>query len=126
MRSSSFAEEGPMRTVNVGGLAAALSVLGGWAVPASARAPAVTAFEGARIIVGDGSAPIENGTLVVEGARIAQAGRAADVRVPAGATRVNLAGKTVMPDLIDTHTHLSQTREALMQDLKRRAYWGVS
>jgi hypothetical protein len=93
---------------------------------ARAQAPAVTAFEGARLIVGDGSAPIENGTLVVEGARIVQAGRAADVRVPAGATRVNLAGKTVMPDLIDTHTHLSQTREALTQDLKRRAYYGVS
>jgi imidazolonepropionase-like amidohydrolase len=97
------------------------------AVPAQAQAPGgVTAFEGARIIVGDGSAPIDNGTLVVDGARIAQVGKAADVRVPAGATRVNLAGKTVMPDLIDTHTHLSQTREELILDLKRRAYYGVS
>jgi imidazolonepropionase-like amidohydrolase len=92
-----------------------------------AQAPGgVTAFEGARIIVGDGSAPIDNGTLVVDGAKIAQIGKAADVRVPAGATRVNLAGKTVMPDLIDTHTHLSQRREALVKDLKQRAYWGVS
>jgi imidazolonepropionase-like amidohydrolase len=97
------------------------------ALPAGAQAPGgVTAFEGARIIVGDGSAPIDNGTLVVDGARIAQIGKAADVRVPAGATRVNLAGKTVMPDLIDTHTHLSQTREELILDLKRRAYYGVS
>jgi imidazolonepropionase-like amidohydrolase len=39
---------------------------------------------------------------------------------------VSLAGKTVMPAIIDTHTHLSQTREALMQDLRRRAYYGVS
>jgi imidazolonepropionase-like amidohydrolase len=46
--------------------------------------------------------------------------------VPAGATIVNLAGKTIMPTLIDTHTHLSQTREGLTQDLKRRAYYGVS
>jgi len=99
----------------------------GSAVPTSAQVPGgVTAFEGARIIVGDGSAPIDNGTLVVEGAKIAQVGKAADVRVPAGATRVNLAGKTVMPDLIDTHTHLSQSREALVKDLKQRAYWGVS
>ena len=128
MQSSSFAKEGPMRGVNVVGLAAtlALAAFGGLAVPARAQAPAVTAFEGARLIVGDGSAPIENGTLVVEGERIVQAGRAADVRVPAGAARVNLAGKTVIPDLIDTHTHLSQTREALTQDLKRRAYYGVS
>ena len=66
------------------------------------------------------------GTLVVEGSRIAQVGRAADVRVPPGAARVNLAGKTVMPDLIDTHTHLSSGREALTRDLTRRAYYGVS
>ena len=47
------------------------------------------------------------------------------MRVPAGATRVNLAGKTVMPAIIDTHTHLSQTREMLVDDLRRRAYFGV-
>ena len=101
------------------------SCIGVWRI-GDARERAVTAFEGARIIVGDGRAPIENGTLVVDGAKIAQVGSAASVQVPAGAARVNLAGKTVMPDLIDTHTHLSQTIEGLTQDLKRRAYYGVS
>src|SRR5712671_3395050 len=86
----------------------------------------VTVFEGARIIVGDGRAPIENGTFIVSGNRFTQVGRAADARVPAGAARVNLAGKTVMPTIIDTHTHLSQTRPMLIDDLKRRAYYGVS
>jgi imidazolonepropionase-like amidohydrolase len=106
----------------------AFAAFGGSAVCVLAQAPAadVTAFEGARLIVGDGRAPIENATLVVEGSRIAQAGTAADVRVPAGAKCVNLAGKTVMPTLIDTHTHLSQTPEAVAQDLRRRAYYGVS
>jgi imidazolonepropionase-like amidohydrolase len=113
--------------VNVLALAATLAVaVYGSTVSVRAQAPGVTAFEGARIIVGDGSPPIDNGTLVIEGARITQIGKAADIRVPAGAARVNLAGKTVMPDLIDTHTHLSQTREELIQDLKRRAYYGVS
>jgi imidazolonepropionase-like amidohydrolase len=83
----------------------------------------VTAFEGARMIVGDGRV-VDNATLVVDGARIVQAG--AGVQAPAGATRVNLAGKTVMPMLIDTHVHLSTTREKLLNDLKRRAYFGVS
>ena len=83
----------------------------------------VTAFEGARMIVGDGRV-VDNATLVVDGARIVQAG--AGVQAPAGATRVNLAGKTVMPMLIDTHVHLSTTREKLINDLKRRAYFGVS
>jgi len=102
----------------------ALAALAGFAVPTQAQT--VTAYEGARIITGNESAPIENGTLVVQGDKIVQAGPAASVQVPAGATRVNLAGKTVMPMLIDTHVHLSATREKLINDLKRRAYFGVS
>jgi imidazolonepropionase-like amidohydrolase len=31
-----------------------------------------------------------------------------------------------MPAIVDTHTHLSQTREGLTEDLRRRAYYGVS
>ena len=91
-----------------------------------ARSPSagqVTAYEGARLIVGDGTV-VKNGTIVVDGARIVAAG--ANVSVPAGATRVNLAGKTVMPMIIDTHVHLSPTRERIIVDLKRRAYYGVS
>ncbi len=84
------------------------------------------AFEGARLIVGDGRPAIENATLVINDGRIVQVGRGAEVQVPAGAARVNLAGKTVMPAIIDTHTHLSTTRDALIDDLRRRAYWGVS
>src|SRR5580700_1984610 len=57
------------------------------------QAPGVTAFEGARIIVGDGRT-IENGALVMEGTKLTQVGAGASVQVPAGATRVNLAGKT--------------------------------
>ena len=100
----------------------ALAISSGFADPARAQ---VTAYEGARLIVGDGRT-IDSATLVVEGARIAQAGAATAVRVPAGATRVSLTGKTVMPMLIDTHTHLGRTRETLVRDLKRRAYYGVS
>ena len=85
----------------------------------------VTAYEGARLIVGDGRV-IENGTLLVEGTKLAQAGPAGTVRVPANARRMNLAGKTVMPMVVDTHVHLSPTREALIRDLKMRAYYGVS
>ena len=114
-----------MHRVNVVAIAAVvtLGILIGFAIPASAQS--VTAFEGARLIVGDGRV-VENATLVVEGTRILQAGSAADVRVPAGATRVSLAGKTVMPMIVDTHVHLNTTRDALIRDLKQRAYFGVS
>src|SRR3954453_23669497 len=91
-----------------------------------AQAPAVTVFEGARVVVGDGRAPIENATFIVSGNRFTEVGRAGGVKIPANASRVNLAGKTVMPTIIDTHTHLSQTREMLINDLTRRAYYGVS
>jgi imidazolonepropionase-like amidohydrolase len=86
---------------------------------------ATTVFEGARVIVGDGRV-IDNATIVVNAGKIAQVGRAADVKAPTGANRVNLAGKTVMPTIVDTHVHTSQTRDALTQDLTRRAYYGVS
>ena len=85
-----------------------------------------TVFEGARVIVGDGSAPIDNATIVVTGGRIAQVGPAGKVTVPAGAARVSLTGKTVMPTIVDTHVHLSTTRDPLVADLRRRAYFGVS
>jgi imidazolonepropionase-like amidohydrolase len=100
-----------------------LGFVGGCAMPVSERSG--TAYEGARLILGDGRV-IENATLVVDGAKIARVGAAADVRVPAGAKRVSLAGKTVIPMIVDTHVHLSDTRDALIRDLKMRAYYGVS
>ena len=98
----------------------AIAVLLGLPVPALAE---VTAYEGARLVVGDGRV-VEKGTIVVDGAKIVGAG--ADVRAPAGARRVDLAGKTVMPMIIDCHVHLGTTRDALERDLRARAYWGVS
>jgi imidazolonepropionase-like amidohydrolase len=104
----------------------ALLLAGVWSAATFGQAPAATVFEGARLIVGDGSAPIENAAFVVDGGRFVQVGKAGGVRAPAGAARVDLAGKTVMPAIVDTHTHLNQTREALTDDLRRRAYYGVS
>jgi imidazolonepropionase-like amidohydrolase len=100
---------------------AALSMAGSGQAPGT-----TTVFEGARVIVGDGQPPLENATFVVTGTRFVQVDRASEVRAPAGATRVVLTGKTVMPAIVDTHTHLSQTRDALAEDLRRRAYYGVS
>lgn len=95
------------------------------ALPAVAQTGA-TAYVGARLIDGRGGPAIENATVVVDGARIVAAGPAASVQVPAGARRVDLAGKTMMPMIIDTHVHLSQSREGILRDLKRRAWFGVS
>ncbi len=83
-----------------------------------------TVYEGARLIVGDGRV-IENATFVVVDGRFVAVGTAGDVEVAAAATRVDLTGMTVMPTIVDAHTHLSTTREALLDDLERRAYHGV-
>lgn len=110
-----------MRRVNaVAAAAVVLSALSQFSGSAFAE---VTAFEGARLIVGDGRV-IENATLVMDDTKIVQAG--SGVNVPAGAKRVNLSGKTVMPALIDTHVHLSAVHDKLIRDLKQRGYWGVS
>lgn len=95
--------------------------------PTAGQGPtAATVFEGARVIVGDGSVPLENAAIVVSGGKIVEVGAAGRVRVPTGASRVNLAGKTVMPTIIDTHVHLSTTRAPLLKDLRDRVYFGVS
>jgi imidazolonepropionase-like amidohydrolase len=91
---------------------------------ALAQAPASTVFEGARVIVGDGRT-IDSASLVVQGDRIIQVGPAATVKAPAGATRVSLAGKTVMPAIVDAHVHTSTTQPELTEDLRRRAQFGI-
>ena len=89
------------------------------------------------VIVGDGTTTIENGAIVVQGNRITAVGRAGEVQVPAGATHVDLKGRTVMPALVDLHSHLGYentakndedesnfTRENLIDHLERFAYTG--
>jgi imidazolonepropionase-like amidohydrolase len=103
------------------------------------RAGAPTLFEGARLLVGDGSAPIENSAFVIEAGKIGRVGRKGEVPLPAGATRVDLTGKTVMPALIDIHNHLgwtdqrtnkatkqTYTREMVIDHLRRYEYYGVA
>jgi hypothetical protein len=107
------------------GLPLALVLLAACSADTGEAAPNVTVFEGARLITGDGSDPIENGVIVVENDRITQVGAAGAVTAPDGATRVDLAGKTVIPALINTHMHPATTRAGLIRDLEHDAYWGV-
>lgn len=87
---------------------------------------AQVAYEGARLIPGDGSPPIDNAIFVVEDGRFTVVGATASTTIPAGTETVDLGGKTVMPAIIDAHVHTSTTREALIRDLKQRAYYGVA
>lgn len=84
-----------------------------------------TLVEGARLIVGDGTT-IEDSAFVIQNQRIVEVGRKGQVKPPAGAARVDLTGKTVMPAMVDTHTHLAPTRDALVGQLQRLAYYGIA
>ena len=120
-----------MKTAHGHVLAAGLLAVGPLVSACSTPAPdeaatvsTATAFEGARLIVGDGRT-IESATFVVDNSRFVTVGATGAVDVPEGAARVDLAGMTVMPTIVDAHTHLSTTREALIDDLELRAYFGV-
>src|SRR5579871_4518757 len=67
--------------------------------------PVATAYEGARLITGNGDA-IENAVFVVENGRFTAVGRRGEVPLPAGVRHVDLAGKTVMPTMVDLHGHI--------------------
>jgi len=99
-------------------------VLGSCSSP-PAEMSSTTVYEGARVIVGDESAPIENATIVVENGQFTAVGPSGQVMAPEGAAHVDLTGKTVMPAIIDTHKHLPQDREGIIASLQGFAYYGV-
>jgi imidazolonepropionase-like amidohydrolase/streptogramin lyase len=95
-----------------------------------------TFFEGARVITNRG-AVLDDGAFVVANGRVTAVGRRGDVRPPAGAVRVDLSGKTVMPALVELHSHLGYwkgltnvvenfTRDNVIDHLERFAYHGVA
>ncbi len=71
-----------------------------------AKPSAATAYVGARIVSMKGDEVIENGAVVVEADRVLAVGPAASVTLPAGARRVDVSGKTIIPGLFDEHAHL--------------------
>ena len=85
----------------------------------------VTVFEGARLILGDGSEPIEDAAFMVQDGYFTLVGRRGQLDAPDGAERVDLTGKTVMPAIVDAHKHAAGDREALVDQLQRMAYYGV-
>jgi len=81
------------------------------------------ALVGARVITMGGSKPgaiagtpgvIENATVLVEGNRIVAVGPVGAVQVPAGAHRVDVTGRTIVPGLIDVHGHVGGESAGLL------------
>ncbi|SFK17589.1 Imidazolonepropionase [Sphingomonas sp. NFR04] len=71
------------------------------AAPAMAQDVAIT---NAKLVIGDGSAPVEGGTVVVRGGKVVAAGRG--VAVPAGVAVVDAAGRYVTPGIFAGFTRM--------------------
>lgn len=63
-------------------------------------------LRGARAITMRGDEVIEDADIVIRNNRIAAVGRRGSVEVPAGATVIDLSGKTILPGFVDTHSHM--------------------
>jgi imidazolonepropionase-like amidohydrolase len=83
----------------------ALSAIAGLLLAATPAMTAPRAFVGAEIIPIAGE-PISDGILLVEDGKIVAVGPASTVVVPEGAEVVDVAGRVVMPGLVDTHSHI--------------------
>jgi imidazolonepropionase-like amidohydrolase len=134
-----------------------MSIAGSWlsaVQPPQAGGASMALFEGARVITGEERPPIDDAAFLVENGRFTRIGRRGEIQVPAGATRVDLSGKTVIPALVDIHTHVgyerytgvngaplgpetvgrgvfnfgphNYTRENILDHLSRFAYFGVA
>ena len=108
--------------------------------PSTAAQPSgdqkATLFTGARLITDGDKPPIEDSAFLVEGDKIVRVGKRSDVKAPAGALRIDLSGKTVMPALVNAHGHVgfqknvsfdraNYTSENIINQLKQYAYYGV-
>lgn len=71
------------------------------------------AFTNARIITMKGDEVIANGVILIDQNKIAAIGKSADVEVPADAKVYDVAGKTIIPGLVDVHAHLNPSPDGI-------------
>lgn len=104
---------------------------------AQSAAPPVTVVEGATVIDGVSDAPIQNAVLVIDGDTIRSIGKRGMIAAPPKATKINLAGKTIIPGIVSLHGHVGRTeglegneeyfnRERIERDAKAYLYYGVT
>jgi imidazolonepropionase-like amidohydrolase len=72
----------------------------------AAGAEPVTAIVGATLIDGTGAAPVKDAVVVIDGRKITAVGPRGRVTIPAGARAINVAGKYLIPGLMDANVHL--------------------
>jgi imidazolonepropionase-like amidohydrolase len=80
--------------------------------------PRYTLLTAARLLDGSGGAAVDQAALLIDGDRVAGLGRAVDVQPPGGATveRRDYGAATILPGLVDAHTHLVAPGDGTLGD----------
>ena len=82
--------------------------------------PKVIAIKAGRLIDGISNTIINNAFIIIEGDKIISIG--SDIKIPAGAEVIDLKNSTVMPGLIDCHTHVTGQPANFYEDIFRRSH----
>lgn len=85
-----------------------------------AKPSGALALTGGTVITMNGNEVIRNATVVIEGNRITAAGPSGSVRIPAGARRIDVRGKFIMPGIVDAHAHIGTGSSGITP----RTNWG--
>ena len=102
----------PLRVLALGALALACTAALGAQAPSGTQAqggapgPKKLALVGGMLLDGYDVPPIHHAAVLIEGNRIVQVGRAADITIPPDATVIDTSGRTMMPGMMDLHAHL--------------------
>jgi len=80
----------------------------------------VIALEGAALIDGSGGEPVKDALILVKSGHITAVARMNEIDVPRGAQEISLAGKAIIPGLIDAHAHVERWA------VQRYLAWGVT
>ncbi|MGH7751930.1 MAG: amidohydrolase family protein, partial [Gemmatimonadales bacterium] len=80
----------------------------------------VLALQGATLIDGSGGRPIEDAVILIRDGRIEAVARVNEIEIPKGAEVIELAGKYIIPGLIDAHAHIVRWQAP------RFLAWGVT
>ena len=86
-------------------------------VVATPRPEGTIALTGATIVTMRGDEVIENATIVVTDNRISAVGPSGSVQIPEGARVIDVAGKTIIPGLIDAHAHIRGMPRDVLVDI---------
>jgi imidazolonepropionase-like amidohydrolase len=105
-------------------LATVLGILGA-ASALYAQTPQVTAVRAGRLFDSKSGTNLTNQIVLIQGERITEVGPAGDIKIPAGAAVIDLSQATLLPGLIDGHTHMYDTLNPLTTTKEASAFLAI-